>query len=150
MIKYVAVGISLIPLSCGCNRGLNPVAKRGKSLYEASCASCHLSSGEGKEGVGPSLVGSKWVTGSPERLARISLYGIRGPIVVNGRQFNLEMPGVYYYQFDDGQMAAVLTYIRQSWGNDASPVPPSLVATVRKECGERGDSWTVEELAEHD
>ena len=61
--------------------------------------------------------------------------------------FNLEMPGVYYYQYDDEQMAAILSYIRQAWGNNASPISAELVAKIRATTGER-DSWTVEELAE--
>jgi mono/diheme cytochrome c family protein len=152
-MRFVALVASLLsmPFSCGCGGGgLDTVASQGKVLYEQSCASCHLPTGQGKDGIGPSLVGCEWVTGPPERLARISLYGIRGPIEVNGQEFNLEMPGVYYYQFDDEQMAAVLTYIRQSWGNNASPVSSEMVSSVRAECGERGDSFTVEELAEFD
>jgi mono/diheme cytochrome c family protein len=106
-----------------------------------------LSSGEGKPGIGPPLIGCDWVKGSPERLVKISLYGVRGPIEVNGQEFNLEMPGVYYFQFDDEQMATVLSYVRHAWGNNASPVSAELVARVRAATGPR-DSWTVEELNE--
>jgi len=145
--KLTAPLVGLILLTgCG-GPALDPRLAAGKELYEQSCASCHLPGGEGKPGVGPSLQGTSWVQGSPERLVRISLYGVRGPIDVNGQQFNLEMPGVYYYQFDDRQMASVLSYIRYAWGNGASPVSAELVATIRAGTGER-DSWTAEELAE--
>ena len=148
-IELAASLIVLLQLA-GCGRQtLDPRLAEGKQLYERSCASCHLPSGEGKPGVGPSLVGSSWVKGSPERLVRISLYGVRGPIEVNGEEFNLEMPGVYYYHFDDEQMAAILSYIRAAWGNDASLVSAELVAKIREATGER-DSWTVAELAETD
>ena len=76
---------------------------------------------------------------------RIALYGVRGPITVKGKQYNLEMPGLYYYQFEDEQMSQVLSYIRQAWKNNASPVSAKTVAKIRKATGER-DSWTVEEL----
>ena len=144
----LALALAGLALLTGCGGlSLDLRLAEGKQLYEKSCASCHLPSGEGKPGVGPSLVGNSWVEGSPERLARISLYGVRGPIEVSGQQFNLEMPGVYYYQFDDEQMAAVLSYIRQAWGNEAAPVSAQLVAEIRDAAGQR-DSWTVEELAE--
>lgn len=147
LLVKAATSLLCLSLLTGCGRTLDPRLAEGKRLYESSCASCHLPSGEGKPGVGPSLVGCSWVKGSAERLVRISLYGVRGPIEVNGEEFNLEMPGVYYYHFDDEQMAAVLSYIRQAWGNDASPISAELVANVRDVTGQR-DSWTVEELAE--
>lgn len=132
----------------GCATGDGRYAQ-GQQLYATSCVSCHKTNGQGAPGIAPSLVGTSWVTGSPERLALISVYGIRGPIEVNGQPFNLEMPGVYYFLFDDEQMASVLTYIRQTWGNKASPVSAELVAGIRAELGPR-DSFTVKELAELD
>ncbi len=130
-------------LFAGCSR--EERLAEGKELYDRSCASCHLANGEGKIGVGPPLVDSEWVLDSPERLTKICMYGMRGPIQVKGKSYNLEMPGIYYYQFNDEEMANVLSYIRQSWGNDASMVSASLVAKVRSANGVR-DSWTVEEL----
>ena len=149
MYNHLVVALAAASLLAGCGPSLDPRLAEGKQLYEKSCASCHLPSGEGKPGVGPSLIGCKWVKGSPERLVRISLYGVRGPIEVNGAEYNLEMPGVYYFHFDDEQMAAVLSYIRQAWGNDAPPISAELVAEVRAATGRR-DSFTVEELAEID
>ena len=137
----------ILALLAGCDSAtFDPKLAEGKQLYEKSCASCHLARGQGKPGIGPPLAGASWVEGSPERLTRISLYGIRGPIEVKGKQYNLEMPGVLYYQFDDQQMAAVLSYIRQAWGNNATAISAELVAEIRATTGER-DSFTAEELA---
>lgn len=118
---------------------------KGKLLFEVSCGTCHQFDGKGAEGIAPTLVGCDWVIGPEDRLVRIALYGVRGPITVKGKQYNLEMPGLYYYQFEDEQMSQVLSYIRQAWKNNASPVSAKTVAKIRKATGER-DSWTVEEL----
>ncbi|MDA2938949.1 cytochrome c [Acidobacteria bacterium AH-259-A15] len=118
---------------------------RGKKLYEVSCGSCHRASGSGAEGVASPLAGSPWVEGSAQRLVRIALHGVRGPIEVNGRTFNLEMPG-FQNVFGDEDLSAILTYTRQAWGNKAPPVQPEMVATIRASTAARGDSWTAEEL----
>jgi mono/diheme cytochrome c family protein len=96
------------------------------------------------ESVGPPLAGSPWVTGSPERLVRIVLHGVRGPINVGENEFNLEMPAMGF--FSDEEVAAILTFARNSWGNDASVIYRSQIEHVRKTTSHRRDSWTVEEL----
>ena len=118
--------------------------ERGKTLYDLSCAACHQLHGRGMEGVAPPLIGSPWALGSECRLIRISLQGVRGPINVGDRHFNLEMPGMAF--FDDRDMADILSYVRRGWGHTASLVAPETVKRVRHETADRGDSWTVEEL----
>jgi mono/diheme cytochrome c family protein len=118
---------------------------RGQQLYETSCAACHQVSGWGEEGVAPPLVGSQWVTGSPERLIRIALHGVRGPIEVRGQTYRLEME-FPQFGFDDVEIAEILTYVRQAWGNDAAEVSSDTVRQVRSETAERRDSWTAGEL----
>ena len=118
--------------------------ERGETLYEVSCAACHQVHGRGMEGVAPPLIGSSWALGSERRLIRISLQGVRGPINVGDRYFNLEMPGLGF--FDDREMADILSYVRRGWGHDAGLVSPEAVGRVRQETVDRGDSWTVEEL----
>ena len=117
----------------------------GKSLYEVSCGACHGLGGEGRDGVGPPLAGSEWVRGSQQILARIALHGVRGPIEVNGTEYNLEMPALQQ-TFGDAEVAAILTYIRQAWGNDAPAVLDTTVVAIRSKTADRGDSWTAEEL----
>ena len=135
----------------GCQSG-EPAGKvsvrRGKILYEVSCGACHQVDGEGKEGVASPLAGSEWVTGSQERLLRIALDGVRGPIEVKGRRYQLEMPALRHV-YGDEDMAAILTYIRRAWGNSASEITASFVGKVRADTAQRGDSWTAEELGSH-
>ncbi len=123
-------------------------ARRGKTLYEVSCGACHQVAGEGKEGVASPLAGSEWVTGSEKRLLLIALDGVRGPIEVKGRRYQLEMPALRHV-YGDEDMAAILTYIRRAWGNNASEITASFVGKVRVETAQRGDSWTAEELGSH-
>ena len=150
--NIAALGLLFItwiaPGTLGCEQIDRPDAAylaQGKRLYEVSCAACHQSTGAGKDGVAPPLTGSSWAQGPAERLVRISLHGIRGPIEVNDRLFNLEMPGLQQV-FNDEDFAALLTYIRQAWGNRAAPVDSAAVAGVRRLEAARGDSWTTEEL----
>ena len=143
--------VFLLVYAVGCHFGgfADGIGKnRGKILYEVSCGACHQPDGEGKEGVASPLAGSEWVTGSQERLLRIALDGVRGPIEVKGRRYQLEMPALRHV-YGDEDMAAILTYIRRAWGNSASDITASFVGKVRADTAQRGDSWTAEELGSH-
>lgn len=117
----------------------------GKPLYDSVCALCHNTDGSGKPGQAPPLIGSEWVTGSPNRIIRIPLSGLTGPIQVNGQEWNLSMPAMGAAMSDE-DLAGVLTYIRQSWGNNASEITPDEVKAVRAQIGGRVQPWTVAEL----
>ena len=93
------------------------------------------------------LAGSPWVQGLEARLARIVLHGVRGPIEVNGRVYNQEMPGLGRI-FNDEELAAILTYIRQAWGNHAPSIAAATVTEIRSATSNRDDSWTAEELTD--
>lgn len=116
----------------------------GKQLYALTCGACHMPHGLGQEGLSPPLVDSEWVNGSPERLARIALHGLRGPITVLGKQYSLEMAPLGV--LEDEQLAQVLTYVRREWGHTASAVTPEFVAKVRAATASREDPWTEAEL----
>ena len=116
----------------------------GKAMYEATCVACHQPHGLGQAGLAPPLVGSPWVTGSAERLARIVLGGLRGPITVNQEKFELDMPSLGV--LDDEQIAAVLTYVRREWGHAAPPVASATVKKVRDDTAKRDDPWTEPDL----
>lgn len=118
----------------------------GQQHYAQVCAACHQPHGGGNAGVAPPLAGSDWVAGPPERLARVVLHGLYGPVQVNGQTWNLHMPGLGTV-FDDDKIAGILSYVRRAWGNAAPPVEPALVAAVRKETAERTLPWRAEELA---
>ena len=122
----------------------SPVVTKGKALYLVSCAACHQPNGQGSEGIAPPLAGTRWPNESEDRLARIVLHGLRGPITVAGKEYNLEMPAMGF--FDDQEIAAILTYVRAAWGKPFSPVTLEAIGKVRNQTRERSDSWTIEEL----
>jgi len=116
----------------------------GQELYGMACAACHQPHGGGVPGIAPPLVGSEWVSGPPERLARVLLHGLYGPIQVNEETWNLSMPALG--TFNDEQLAGVLSYIRRAWGNAAPFVETEVLSTVRKETANRTLPWRSEEL----
>lgn len=118
---------------------------RGKAVYENICGLCHNNDGAGRPGQAPPFVGSEWALGNPNRVIRIPLAGLAGPIQVNGQPWNLAMPAMGATLSDD-DLAAVLTYIRQSWGNKASAITPEQVKAVKAEVGNRTQPWTVDQL----
>lgn len=123
----------------------------GKKQYETICVTCHQLTGLGVPGVFPPLAGSEWVTGSDERLIRIVLYGLKGPITVKGATYAAApMPAIGKvpgsgFNLSDEKVAAVLTYIRHEWGNAAKPITTEQVAAVHAKEGDRKD-YVVEEL----
>jgi mono/diheme cytochrome c family protein len=118
---------------------------RGKAVYENVCALCHNVDGSGKPGQAPPLSGSEWVTGNPNRVIRIPLSGLTGPITVKGQEWNLAMPAMGA-ALSDEDLAAVLTYMRKSWGNSGSEITAEQVKKVRSEVGNRSQPWTAAEL----
>ncbi len=117
----------------------------GKKIFVANCATCHQLNGEGIPGQFPPLKGSEWAQGNDERIIRIVLNGLSGPITVEGKEFNNVMTAVGATLKDD-QIANVLSYVRQEWGNKAPDVEPDTVAKVRTEIGGRSTAWTAAEL----
>jgi mono/diheme cytochrome c family protein len=105
----------------------------GQDVFNKTCSACHQPNGMGKDGTAPPLVGSEWVLApGPNRIARVVLNGFTGPVTVKGKEWNLTMVP-WKDTFDDEHIAAVLTYIRSSWGNSASLVKPEQVAAARKD-----------------
>jgi mono/diheme cytochrome c family protein len=109
------------------------VMEIGKVQYMV-CAACHGQNGEGGP-IAPPIAGSEWVTGPVSNLIRIQLRGLNGPITVAGKEYNFAVGmAAMSYQTDE-QIAAVLTYIRNNFGNKASAVKPEQVAALRSEVG---------------
>lgn len=128
----------------------------GKEIYMKAapggglCFTCHQPNGQGIAGQFPPLADSDWVLGDKERLIKISIYGLMGEIEVNGVKYNNVMvpPGIPPGSLTDNQIADVLTYIRNDWGNSASSVSAEEVATVRESIKGRApmQMWTAAEL----
>jgi glucose/arabinose dehydrogenase/cytochrome c553 len=124
----------------------------GRQKYLASCAGCHGSDGAGVNRMGPPLAGSEWVTEDEIRLSLIILHGIEGPIEVTGKKYDSPdilpvMPS--HSTMDDGSIAAILTYIRNEWGNQAPAVSGRTVSTTRHTSQGRVYPWNAEELNKH-
>jgi mono/diheme cytochrome c family protein len=119
---------------------------RRKASYEMVCGLCHGADGLGKPGQGPALAGSEWVTGKNfNRLAYLSLAGVDGPMSVKGQDWNMAMSAMGV-ALSDESLAGVLTYIRSSWGNQASPVTADDIKKIRIEIGPRPQPCTSEQL----
>jgi cytochrome c oxidase cbb3-type subunit 2 len=128
----------------------------GKEIYMKAapgggmCFTCHQTTGLGLAGQFPPLAGSEWVLGDKPTLIKIAMFGLMGPIKVKGTDYTLAMPppGIPPGSLTDQQIADVLTYIRNEWGNSASAVSPAEVATVRSSVTGRApmQMWTVAEL----
>lgn len=120
-------------------------AMLGKRVYTNICMTCHQADGKGQAGVYPPLAGSEWVMGNEERIIRIVLHGLNGPIMVEGKEYNNVMTPLGTVLKDE-QVANVLSYIRQEWGNSAPDVSADTVARVRAETTKRTQPWTAAEL----
>ena len=116
----------------------------GKQTYAGLCTACHQPTGKGLEGLAPPLADSEWVNGDPERIVKVVMHGLRGPIKVKGLSYNYDMPAAGF--LSDEQIAGVLTYIRREWDHEASPVPLDLVQKIRAETKGRTDAWTEGEF----
>ncbi len=105
-------------------------ASDGERIYQTRCASCHQEDGAGVAGVFPPLVDTDWVTGNVPRLIDVVLHGLSGAIEVNGQSYTGTM-APWKETLSDEDVADVLTYIRTSWGNQATTVNPGEVRARR-------------------
>lgn len=123
----------------------------GKIFHkEGSCSTCHLENGRGLPGIYPPIANSKWVTGNKERLIKLVLHGLWGEIEVNGKTYSPDkgVPPMTAFgpMYSDAELAATLTYVRTSWGNNASIITPAEVKTIRDATGNRTQFYSPEEL----
>jgi cytochrome c len=102
--------------------------ERGKTIYETQCMSCHMAEGEGLEGVFPPLAKTDYLN-DKNRLAKVVLRGVRGPMKINGVDYNGEMAG---FDLSNEQASDVLNYIRNSWGNKGVAIQPSEIQPALK------------------
>ncbi len=148
MCKTAALPILfLLFLSCGKNKKAD--LAQGKLIYETQCAVCHQINGTGVAGVHPPLSLTPWVTGSKERVIHIVLNGLQEKIRVKGEIYDNVMPGIP--QLKDEEVANVLSYVRNSFGNEASHITPQEVALVRsgKSLNEPEDLSAVSPLTDY-
>lgn len=123
---------------------------KGKEIFgrDGFCSTCHQPDGRGLSASGfPAIVGTPWVTGNEERIIKIVLNGIQGPIEVNGNKFEGQVPMTPFGgMLNDDEVAAVLTYVRNSFGNEASAILPDKVKSVREASKDKTGFYSPTEL----
>ena len=107
---------------------------KGAGVYNANCAACHQPNGQGLAGAFPPLAGSDFLQGDRKKVMAAALFGLSGPITVNGVEYNGVMPSLGHLPDED--LAAALTYVFGSWGNDGAAVSVAEVAALRAELGQ--------------
>jgi nitrite reductase (NO-forming) len=105
--------------------------KAGEALFNGTCSVCHQLNGQGLPNVFPPLAKSDFLVANKLRAAHIALNGLQGPVTVNGNTFNSVMPPMS--QLNDDEIANILTYVLNSWGNSNGRVTTAEVAKVRAE-----------------
>lgn len=125
------------------------VMTKGQQVYMQVCFACHQPTGLGLPNMFPPLAASNWASApKPDRLIRMVLHGVTGPIKVNGQAFTTPAPLMppQGAALSDEQISAVLTFVRNSFGNKAGAVTPEQVKTIREAEKARTAMWTEAEL----
>jgi len=110
--------------------GFQADKSEGNQQYAKHCLQCHQTDGKGVRGMFPPLAGNDKIKGPATDIIKIVLFGLEGPLTVNEKDYNQPMPPQAY--LTDKQIADIVSYIRNSWGNQASNVTPADVDKVRK------------------
>jgi mono/diheme cytochrome c family protein len=103
---------------------------RGQKVYETVCSVCHQPDGGGVPGMNPPLIKTDWVLGDKARLIGIVLKGLQEKIEINGDSYDNIMPANDY--LTDQEIADVLTFVRNNFGNKASAVKAAEVKALRE------------------
>ncbi|GLU53863.1 hypothetical protein Dfri01_33240 [Dyadobacter frigoris] len=125
---------------------------KGVALFTSICQTCHGPDGNGVKSLGPPLNQSEWVNGDKAKLISIVLFGLTGPVKVNGHIYKTpevsgDMPGIGYDKdMPSEDVAQLLSFIRKSWRNNGEKITTDEVATTRKKLNARQKAFTVEEL----
>jgi nitrite reductase (NO-forming)/hydroxylamine reductase len=105
----------------------------GKTLYAKNCSGCHQIDGKGLAGAFPPLAGSDYFAEDPQRALQATVLGLQGPLTVNGIEYNNVMPAMSY--ISDADLAAILTYVVNSWGNKDGEFTAEKIGAFRSESG---------------
>jgi len=116
---------------------MGEVMARGETVYLGNCAACHQPTGQGLPGAFPPLAQSDFLQGNRQDVMQAALFGLSGPITVNGVDYNGVMPSMGY--LSDQELADALTYVFSSWGNSGAAVSVAEVTALRAELGEAGE-----------
>jgi nitrite reductase (NO-forming) len=128
-IVLVAGATALGASAAGGTPTKNAQMKAGKALYAANCAACHQADGAGVKGEVPPLAGSDFLAKGHEHAIAVVLHGLKGSLKVHGRNYDSAMPQLFH--LTNEEVADVLTYVYNSWGNPGGQVHASDVAAQR-------------------
>ncbi|TLD70853.1 c-type cytochrome [Phragmitibacter flavus] len=121
----------------------------GQKIYfrEGHCVTCHQPNGKGLDPAFPSIEKSPWVTEDADRLIKLTMYGLMGPLEVNGKKYDGQVPMTPFAgMLNDQDIADVLTFVRNSFGNKADPIKPSQVKPIRDANPGRMMFYTTDQL----
>ncbi len=104
----------------------------GERLYRQHCANCHMEAGQGLRGLIPPLTDTKFITANRELMACWIKNGMSGPIQINGKSYDGEMPGVPY--LTDAEIANIINYVQNEWHKGLEFYSEGEVARTLKEC----------------
>jgi mono/diheme cytochrome c family protein len=121
-------------------------ADLGQAYFTQNCAVCHQAAGVGVPGQYPPLAGSEYVNGGSRRLGMILLKGLQGPVTVEGKQFGAAAMPAWGTSLTDKKIAAILTYVRQAWGNKGGEITTDQIADARKEYASHADAWKADDI----
>jgi len=110
-------------------RSAEDIFNSGQQLYQSHCSACHQANGQGLAGAFPPLAESDFLHTGPDAVIDAVVNGLSGPITVNGQEYNAVMPPLAY--LDDVQVADVVTFVMNSWGNPGGEVNSGMVAAAR-------------------
>lgn len=111
------------------SKNVTHVMTPGEQAYRKSCLTCHQANGSGVPGMYPALSLAEKVKGPPEEIAKVVLFGLKGPVVVNGQTYTQNMPP--FKTLPDSTIALVVNFVKQRWGGSESALTASDVRRIR-------------------
>jgi mono/diheme cytochrome c family protein len=130
LIPLIAAG-AIVLIGCNSHASTEASIKRGEKIYTQYCLSCHQVDGSGVPQLNPPLKNSAYVLGEESKLISIVMHGFNEGVEIDGDAYTNPMPPVGT-NFKDEEIADVLTYVRNSFGNKASAISPDQVKALRK------------------
>ncbi len=127
LLLLFSMQLAIALLSCE-----NKPFRQGEILYLNFCANCHIEDGSGLAGNIPPLAGADFVAQNQEQLACIIRYGLEGSVMVNGLTYQNPMAGIP--QLSEFEIANIINYINQAWGNDYGYLPLKTIRESLEEC----------------
>jgi mono/diheme cytochrome c family protein len=128
-MKWISAVLLAFVLWMGCS---THTFTQGERLYQRHCAPCHMNDGTGLQGIIPPLAGADYVLDNPDHLPCIVVYGMEGPVVVNGITYDHPMAGIT--GINDVEIANILNFVQSKWGNPNEFYSPERIRKLLSTC----------------